>query len=61
MISALPGFDLDASSLPAIDAHPAAIDAGELDLALAPLISAWGRRPAGTRSRLRDEGCPLGA
>jgi SAM-dependent methyltransferase len=28
-----------------IDAHLAAIDAGELDLSLAPLISAWGRRP----------------
>ena len=29
-----------------IDAHLTAIDAGELDLTLAPLISAWGRRPA---------------
>lgn len=29
-----------------LDAHLAAIDAGELDLTLAPLISAWGRRPA---------------
>jgi hypothetical protein len=29
-----------------IEAHLAAIDAGELDLTLAPLISAWGRRPA---------------
>jgi ubiquinone/menaquinone biosynthesis C-methylase UbiE len=29
-----------------IDAHLAAIEAGELDLTLAPLISAWGRRPA---------------
>ena len=28
-----------------IDAHVAAVDAGELDLTLAPLISAWGRRP----------------
>jgi hypothetical protein len=28
-----------------IDAHIAAIDAGELDLTLAPLVSAWGRRP----------------
>ena len=28
-----------------IDAHLAAIQAGELDLTLAPLISAWGRRP----------------
>ena len=28
-----------------IDAHLAAINAGELDLTLAPLISAWGRRP----------------
>lgn len=28
-----------------IDAHLATIDAGELDLSLAPLISAWGRRP----------------
>jgi hypothetical protein len=28
-----------------IDAHLAALDAGELDLTLAPLISAWGRRP----------------
>jgi hypothetical protein len=28
-----------------IDAHLAAIDAGELDLTVAPLISAWGRRP----------------
>lgn len=28
-----------------IDAHIAAVDAGELDLTLAPLISAWGRRP----------------
>ncbi|SNT62603.1 Methyltransferase domain-containing protein [Asanoa hainanensis] len=27
-----------------IDTHLAAIDAGELDLTLAPLISAWGRR-----------------
>jgi len=29
-----------------IDAHVAAVGAGELDLTLAPLISAWGRRPA---------------
>jgi hypothetical protein len=29
-----------------IDAHLAAIHAGELDLTLAPLISAWGLRPA---------------
>ncbi|MFD0689637.1 methyltransferase domain-containing protein [Actinomadura fibrosa] len=29
-----------------IDAHLAAVRAGELDLTLAPLISAWGRRPA---------------
>ncbi|GAA0592717.1 methyltransferase domain-containing protein [Streptomyces crystallinus] len=29
-----------------IDAHLAAVDAGTLDLTLAPLISAWGRRPA---------------
>jgi ubiquinone/menaquinone biosynthesis C-methylase UbiE len=28
-----------------IDAHLASIEAGELDLTLAPLISAWGRRP----------------
>ncbi|WP_433222161.1 methyltransferase domain-containing protein [Dactylosporangium sp. CS-047395] len=28
-----------------IDAHLAAIDASELDLTLAPMISAWGRRP----------------
>jgi SAM-dependent methyltransferase len=28
-----------------IDAHLAALHAGELDLTLAPLISAWGRRP----------------
>jgi SAM-dependent methyltransferase len=28
-----------------IDAHVAAVAAGELDLTLAPLISAWGRRP----------------
>jgi SAM-dependent methyltransferase len=28
-----------------IDAHVAAVGAGELDLSLAPLISAWGRRP----------------
>lgn len=28
-----------------IEAHLAAIHAGELDLTLAPLISAWGRRP----------------
>jgi hypothetical protein len=28
-----------------IDAHLAAIDEGRLDLTLAPLISAWGRRP----------------
>ncbi|MFC6159540.1 methyltransferase domain-containing protein [Kribbella jiaozuonensis] len=28
-----------------LDAHLAAIDAGKLDLTLAPLISAWGRRP----------------
>ena len=33
-----------------IDAHLAAVDAGELDLTLAPLISAWGRRPGGGRS-----------
>jgi hypothetical protein len=31
---------------PEIDAHLAAIHARELDLTLAPLISAWGRRPA---------------
>ncbi|MEV0269447.1 methyltransferase domain-containing protein [Hamadaea sp. NPDC050747] len=29
-----------------VDDHLAAIEAGELDLTLAPLISAWGRRPA---------------
>ncbi|MFC7277195.1 methyltransferase domain-containing protein [Paractinoplanes rhizophilus] len=29
-----------------LDAHLAALHAGELDLTLAPLISAWGRRPA---------------
>ena len=29
-----------------IDAHLAAIHTGRLDLTLAPLISAWGRRPA---------------
>lgn len=29
-----------------IDAHVAALHGGELDLTLAPLISAWGRRPA---------------
>ncbi|WP_431886186.1 methyltransferase [Micromonospora wenchangensis] len=28
-----------------IDAHLAAVGAGDLDLTLAPLISAWGRRP----------------
>ena len=28
-----------------IDAHVAAVAAGELDLTLAPLISAWGRKP----------------
>ncbi|WP_254550881.1 hypothetical protein [Catellatospora tritici] len=28
-----------------IDAHLAAVEAGELDLTLVPLISAWGRRP----------------
>ena len=28
-----------------IDAHLTAVDAGELDLTLAPLISVWGRRP----------------
>jgi hypothetical protein len=28
-----------------IDAHLAAVAAGELDLTLAPLISAWGRSP----------------
>lgn len=28
-----------------LDAHLAAIEAGELDLTLSPLISAWGRRP----------------
>ncbi|WP_433300199.1 methyltransferase domain-containing protein [Actinoplanes sp. CA-030573] len=32
-----------------IDAHLAAVEAGELDLTLAPLISAWGRRPAAGR------------
>jgi hypothetical protein len=32
-----------------IDAHLAAIHAGELDLTLAPLISTWGRRPADHR------------
>jgi hypothetical protein len=31
---------------PALDAHLAAIHAGKLDLTLAPLISARGRRPA---------------
>lgn len=35
-----------------IDAHLAAIEAGELDLTLAPLISAWGRRPAEDRAEL---------
>jgi SAM-dependent methyltransferase len=35
-----------------IDAHLAAIHAGELDLTLAPLISAWGRRPAENPSSL---------
>jgi hypothetical protein len=29
-----------------IDAHLAVIHAGKIDLTLAPLISAWGRRPA---------------
>jgi hypothetical protein len=38
-----PGLADDAE----IDAHLAAIYAGELDLTLAPLVSAWGRRPAG--------------
>jgi hypothetical protein len=28
-----------------IDAHLATVAAGQLDLTLAPLISAWGRRP----------------
>ena len=36
-----------------IDAHLAAVDAGELDLTLAPLISAWGRRPAEQSLALR--------
>ncbi len=35
-----------------IDAHLAAIHAGKLDLTLAPLISAWGRRPAEQRPAL---------
>jgi hypothetical protein len=35
-----------------IDAHLAAVDAGDLDLCLAPLISAWGRRPDGRSDRL---------
>jgi hypothetical protein len=39
-----------------IDAHLAAIHAGELDLTLAPLISAWGRRPAGTAGAALDTG-----
>ncbi|HTR92873.1 MAG TPA: methyltransferase domain-containing protein [Trebonia sp.] len=34
-----------------IDAHLSAIDAGELDLTLAPLISAWGRRPDPSRGQ----------
>ncbi|AUG75038.1 methyltransferase [Kitasatospora sp. MMS16-BH015] len=35
-----------------LDAHLAAIQAGELDLTLAPLISAWGRRPVESVSTL---------
>lgn len=34
-----------AAGVDEIDAHLAALEAGELDLTLAPLISAWGRRP----------------
>ncbi|HEX8108270.1 MAG TPA: hypothetical protein VF516_11110, partial [Kofleriaceae bacterium] len=29
-----------------IQRHFASVDAGELDLAMSPMISAWGRRPA---------------
>ncbi|WP_084713273.1 methyltransferase domain-containing protein [Streptacidiphilus rugosus] len=39
-----------------IDAHLAAIEAGELDLTLAPLISAWGRRPSETPQSLGRPG-----
>ncbi|CAL9360086.1 hypothetical protein SUDANB1_00641 [Streptomyces sp. enrichment culture] len=35
-----------------IDEHLAAVEAGRLDLATSPMISAWGRRPAGDGSRL---------
>ena len=30
-----------------IDRHLAGVDAGRLDLATSPMISAWGRTPAG--------------
>ncbi|KOV96863.1 methyltransferase [Streptomyces sp. NRRL B-1140] len=33
-----------------IDAHLAAVEAGRLDLATSPMISAWGRKPAGDGS-----------
>ncbi|MFF7489015.1 methyltransferase domain-containing protein [Streptomyces luteogriseus] len=34
-----------------IDAHLAAVEAGRLDLATSPMISAWGRRPADDGAR----------
>jgi hypothetical protein len=41
--SSSPGVGAGGRSIP--EALVAAAGAGELDLALAPLISAWGRRP----------------
>jgi hypothetical protein len=29
-----------------IDRHFASVDAGEIDVVMSPMISAWGRRPA---------------
>jgi SAM-dependent methyltransferase len=41
-----------------IDAHLAAVDGGELDLTLAPLISAWGRRPESDQGPVSDSTWP---
>ncbi|MFD8232522.1 hypothetical protein ACFV20_11625 [Streptomyces sp. NPDC059696] len=42
-----------------IDGHLAAVEAGRPDLATSPMISAWGRRPAGDGSRSLVRSRPL--
>ncbi|MEU6683431.1 hypothetical protein [Streptomyces sp. NPDC046832] len=46
------GFLLDNRQAEEIDGHLAAVEAGRLDLANSPMISAWGRTPAGDGSHL---------